>query len=257
VLEKNKYQTRRGESETGRADAHESRALITTPHSLHQSSPARGHGTDFGMKKHAAFVLKRSAAGLLVIAPIYLAGFLLLKVANTLIGLVRPFAKMLPEWMPGARILSLLMVLILCFVVGLAVSTSMGRSTWKRMEHSLFQKIPGYALFRSLTQQVAGSAQETAWKPALVEIEEALVPAFIIEKLKDGSFTVFVPSIPTPLAGAVYILTANRVHPINVPFTQVLKAVSQWGSGCGKLVAAMPDSRQAASTHDEHVTNYN
>jgi hypothetical protein len=34
-----------------------------------------------------------------------------------------------------------------------------------------------------------------------VEIEEALVPAFIIEELDDGRFTVFVPSVPTPFAG--------------------------------------------------------
>jgi uncharacterized membrane protein len=207
------------------------------------------------MKEHAAFVLKKLVAGLLIVAPIYLAGLLLLKVASSLIGFVEPISQMLPEWMPGARFLSLLMVLIFCFVVGLAVSTSMGRSAWERMEHSLFQKIPGYALFRSLTQQMAGSSQETAWKPALAEIEEALVPAFIIEELEDGSFTVFVPSIPTPLAGAVYVLTANRVHPINVPFTQALKAVSQWGSGCGKLVAAMQDRKQSGFAQDESATD--
>jgi uncharacterized membrane protein len=206
------------------------------------------------MKERAAFVLKRSVAGLLVIAPIYLAGLLVMKVASSLIGVVQPISRMLPEWMPGAQILSLLIALIFCFVVGLALSTSIGRSTWEQMEHALFQKIPGYALFRSLTQQMAGSTQETSWKPALAEIEEALVPAFIIEKLEDGSFTVFVPSIPTPLAGAVYILAANRVHPIDVPFTQALKAVSQWGSGCGNLVAAMRDSKEPSLPHDESVT---
>ncbi len=205
------------------------------------------------MKKHAGFVLRKSVAGLLIIAPIYLAALLLLKVANSLIGIVQPFSNLLPEWMPGANILSLLMVLFFCFLAGLAVSTPLGQSTWERMEHSLFQKIPGYALFRSMTQQMAGTTQETAWKPALAEVEEALVPAFIIEKLDDGSFTVFVPSIPTPLAGAVYILSANRVHPIDVPFTQALKAVSQWGSGCKNLVAAMRDGEQLASTHDQSV----
>ncbi len=207
------------------------------------------------MREHAAFVIRRSVAGLLVIAPIYLAGLLLLKVASSLMGLVEPISQMLPEWMHGAQFLALLMVLIFCFVVGLVVSTSIGRSSLEQLEHSLFQKIPGYALFRSLTQQMAGSVEETAWKPALAEIEEALVPAFIIEQLEDGSFTVFVPSIPTPLAGAVYVLAANRVHPINVPFTQALKAVSQWGSGCGALVAAMQDSKQAGLTPAEPVTD--
>ena len=50
---------------------------------------------------------------------------------------------------------------------------------------------------------------------------------------------VFVPSIPTPLAGAVYILDRKRVHPLSVPFTEALKTVSKWGSGAKDLVAAM------------------
>jgi len=86
---------------------------------------------------------------------------------------------------------------------------------------------------------VAGESRENVWKPALVEIEDALVPAFIIETLEGGRYTVFVPSIPTPLAGAVYIMDAARVHPVDVPFTEALKVVSRWGSGAGALVAAM------------------
>ena len=56
-----------------------------------------------------------------------------------------------------------------------------------------------------------------AWKPALVEIEDALTPAFVIEEHADGRFTVFVPSVPTPFAGAVYVLSAERVHVLDVP----------------------------------------
>ena len=53
---------------------------------------------------------------------------------------------------------------------------------------------------------MAGQGQENVWKPAFVEIEDALVPSFIIEEHDDGRFTVFVPSVPTPFAGAVYVL---------------------------------------------------
>ena len=72
-----------------------------------------------------------------------------------------------------------------------------------------------------------------------VEIEDALVPAFIIEELDDGRFTVFVPSVPTPLAGAVYVLRRERVHVLDIPFTQAVRSISRWGSGSGELVAAM------------------
>jgi uncharacterized membrane protein len=139
-----------------------------------------------------------------------------------------------------------LFVLCICFLIGLAVRTQTGRSGWERIENTLSEKLPGFALFRSLTQRVAGKTQDSTWQPALVEIEEALVPAFIIEELEDGSFTVFVPSVPTPLAGSVYILSPERVHRLDVPFTQAIKTVSRWGSGSKDLVAAM-EKKKACS----------
>jgi uncharacterized membrane protein len=90
-----------------------------------------------------------------------------------------------------------------------------------------------------MTRQLAGQGEENAWQPALAEIENALVPAFIVEKLDDGRFTVFVPSVPTLLAGAIYILSAERVHPLSIPFRQVIKTVTRWGSGSKELVDAM------------------
>jgi len=177
--------------------------------------------------------------GLLVVVPLYLSVLLLLRAMQSLVGLVRPVAMLLPAWLPAEHALSLLLVIILCFLIGAAVRTPAGRAIRERIEKSLFERIPGYALLRSLTQRIAGKDEERAWKPALVEIEEALVPAFIIEELDDGRFTVFVPSVPTPFAGAVYVLAPERVHPLDVPFTQALQSISRWGSGSKELVAAM------------------
>jgi uncharacterized membrane protein len=191
------------------------------------------------MKKINEFVVGRLVAGVLVVAPIYLAALLVLRAMKSLADLVKPLATLLPKWIPAEQVLSLLLALVICFLIGIAVRTATGRAARERIEDSLLQRIPGYALFRSLTQRLAGEERDAAWKPALAEIEEALVPAFIIEELDDGRFTVFVPSVPTPLAGTVYILTPDRVHPLNIPFTQALKAVSRWGSGSKDLVAAM------------------
>jgi uncharacterized membrane protein len=191
------------------------------------------------MKKISKFVVSRLVAGVLVVAPIYLAALLLLRAMKSLADLVKPFATLLPKWIPAGQVLSLLLVLAICFLIGMAVRTAAGRAAREQIEDSLFQRIPGYQLFQSLTQRVAGEERDAAWKPALAEIEEALVPAFIIEELDDGRFTVFVPSVPTPLAGSIYILTPDRVHPLSIPFTQAIKAVSRWGSGSKDLVAAM------------------
>jgi uncharacterized membrane protein len=191
------------------------------------------------MKQLREFVVNTLIGGLLVVVPIYLAVLLLLKGMQSVVGLVRPFAMLLPEWFPAENFFSLLLVLIACFLVGVTVRTPAGRAIRERIEKALFERLPGYGLFRSLTQRLAGENQENVWQPALAEIEDALVPAFIIEEFEDGRYTVFVPSVPTPLAGAVYILSRERVHPLDVPFTQAIKSVSHWGSGSKELVAAM------------------
>jgi uncharacterized membrane protein len=197
------------------------------------------------MRRFRDFVVSSLVGGLLVLVPVYLAILLLLKAAKSLAGLVQPFARLLPDWVPADRLLSLILVLLVCFLVGSALRTRIGRRTRDRVESSFFDRIPGYGVIRSLTRQIAGQGQEKVWKPALTEIEDALVPSFIIEEFEDGRYTVFVPSVPTPFAGAVYVLGPERVHPLDVPFTVAIKSISRWGAGCRDLVATMPASPSA------------
>jgi len=197
------------------------------------------------MKQFGQFVVSSFFSGLIIVVPIYFSVLLLVRAMQAVGGVVRPLALLLPEWLPAEQLLSLVLVLLVCFLIGVAVRGPAGRAARERIEKSLFERIPGYALFRSLTQQLAGSREEQVWKPALVEIEEALVPAFIIEEFDDGRFTVFVPSAPTPLSGSVYILTPERVHLLDIPFTTAIKSLSRWGSGSKELVAAMKSQKVA------------
>jgi uncharacterized membrane protein len=189
--------------------------------------------------KFREFVVGAFLSGLLIVAPIYIAILLLLKAVNSFMSLVRPVAGLFPEWVPAGELLSLVLVLLILLLVGILARTRIGHLFRDGLEENLLQKLPGYSTIRSFTARLAGESLDAGWKPALAEIEEALVPAFIIEELGDGRFTVFVPSVPTPLAGAVYILSHDRVHPLNIPFTQAIRVVSQWGAGSKELVAAM------------------
>ena len=87
--------------------------------------------------------------------------------------------------------------------------------------------------------QFAGEKDEQSFESALVEIKEALVPAFIVEKHPDGQFTVFVSSSPTPMAGAIYILQPERVHPVDVPLRKAMVCVTKWGAGAAEMRAAI------------------
>jgi len=191
------------------------------------------------MKQAIRAFSKALIRGLLIVVPVYLAVLLLLKGMKSVAKLVQPFTALLPDWVPAEQLLSLLLVIAICALIGATVGTRIGRSARDWLERTVFARIPGYGVIRSLTHQMAGKSRESTWRAALVEIEDALVPGFIIEEFEDGRYTVFVPSIPTPFAGAVYVLDRQRVHPVDVPFTDAIRVVSRWGSGAKDLVAAM------------------
>ena len=86
---------------------------------------------------------------------------------------------------------------------------------------------------------MAGDVNEQSFQPALAEIEDALVPAFIVERHPDGQLTIFVSSSPTPMAGAIYILPPERVHPVDVPLHKAMVCISKWGTGAVSMRAAI------------------
>jgi len=210
------------------------------------------------MKSFRQFVTKALVSGFLIAVPVYLAILLLLKAIKSLGRLVRPLAALHPPGLTSETAengLALLIVLGACFVLGVAVLTKPGRAAGARFQRSVLEKIPGYILVRDLTQQLAGQGHEKAWRPALAEIEDGLVPAFIIEEAQDGRYTIFVPSVPSPLVGSVYILRHERVHPLNASFAQTFQALSRWGSGAKDLVALMePEPRHTEGTRDHRPT---
>ena len=81
------------------------------------------------MKYAREFVTSTLVGRLLIVVPVYLAVVLLLKGMKSAASLVRPFAALLPDWIPAERFFSLLLVLVVCFLVGVAVRTKSGRGS--------------------------------------------------------------------------------------------------------------------------------
>jgi uncharacterized membrane protein len=201
------------------------------------------------MRTIAEFTKTTLIGGILIVLPVYIAVLLILKALQGLLAAVKPITAAIPASVEFDEILAILVLAVICFIAGLIVRTRAGLRAKNAIERSVLQRLPGYTLLRGLAGRVTGQADEPSFAPALAEIEEALVPALIVEKLEDGSYTVLVPSVPTPMAGAIYILPPERVHPVDVPFTVALKVFSKWGPGAGEFVRAMQAAKpsQAAS----------
>ena len=210
------------------------------------------------MKTLAEFTKTTLIGGLLIILPIYIAVLLLAKTIKALLALLEPVTAQVPAGVEFRQIVAILLLVAICFVVGLVVRTGPGLRAKNAFELAVLEKLPGYTFVRGLAKRLAGHSDERTLEPALVEIEDALVPALIVEELDDGSYTVLVPSAPTPMAGSIYILPRDRVHPVNIPFTTAMAVFSKWGTGAGEFVRAMkqrPDplvqaQGQPGTTHE-------
>jgi len=199
------------------------------------------------MKTLVKFLKVTLVGGLLVVLPLWVSLLLLLKAINGALKLLLPIAKLLPQTIVHEKVVALGLLLLICFVVGLITRTRSGQRVGHWISENILSRIPGFALIRGVTRQFTGDKAEDLFQPALVEIEEALVPAFIIEKHSDGQFTVFVSSSPTPMAGAIYILKPERVHPVDVPLRKAMVCVTKWGTGAAEMRAAMRSANPSRS----------
>ena len=187
------------------------------------------------MKGLAELTKTTLIGGLLIVLPIYLSILLLVKTLAGVVALMAPVTATIPASAQFREVIAIVIVLVVCLLAGFVVRTGPGLRAKNALERSVLRKIPGYALVRGLAERVSGEDTDGAFQPALVEIEDALSPGFIIEELEDGRYTVLVPSVPTPAAGSLFILPRERVHPLDVPFTQAVTVISKWGAGAGVL----------------------
>jgi uncharacterized membrane protein len=165
------------------------------------------------MKRFAAFLKSTLLGGLIVVLPAWLAVLLVLKALGQLQVFVKPVSSHLPHSVAYPRVIAILMLIGLCFLVGALIQTAIGAKAERAAERAVLEKIPGYTVLRSLASRLSNHTQTDSFQPALVEIEESLVPGLIVEQHSGNRSTVFIPSVPTPMAGAVYIIDNSRVHP--------------------------------------------
>ena len=197
------------------------------------------------MKTIIAFVKTTLIGGLLVILPVVAIVVLIKQGITAIHPLVDPVIARLPSGLPfpglTAILIELLVVILGCFVVGLAFRTSLGKRITIYVEARVLSKFPGYMLLRSLTRDAMGEDETSQFKVALTEMEGGWVPSFIIEEHPDH-YTVFVPASPTPTSGAIYIFPREVVHIVDVPFAKAVRSITKLGVGSSTLLEGMRKS---------------
>jgi uncharacterized membrane protein len=178
--------------------------------------------------------------GFFIVLPAAILLFVIGKGVAVLVAAVAPIVEDMTIREIGgigvATLLSILLLLALCFVTGLLVRTRLGRLAGGWVEGKILQRIPGYGMIRNLTQRFTGM-DGTEFAPALVDLHGTGTrsPAFIVEEHEDGGYTIFMPLAPTPTIGQVHFVPRERVTRIDAPFGEAVNTFVRWGVGSGKL----------------------
>ncbi|HWA47266.1 MAG TPA: hypothetical protein VG742_03285 [Dongiaceae bacterium] len=191
------------------------------------------------MTRAIEFIKTTLLGGILIIVPAAAVVFLLTKVARGIRHALDPVATQLPPGVQFPYVIEVATLIGICFIAGLLIRTRPGRWVGSMGERYVFERVPGYALIKTLTgRSLSGGVGEGA-TPALAEMEEGLVPALIIERHADGYVTIFVPSPPVPTVGQSYVFETSKVHPVDVPLTRFISCITKWGLGAQEMRVAM------------------
>lgn len=193
-------------------------------------------------KKILPFLVSTTIAGILLLIPMVLIGFvfyigydLMVELARTT-GLDFPYSQFVDGLIIGAG--ALLALILLCFLIGLVLRTSIGNIVESRYDSLLEKYLPVVGMLRNLLLQLAGSNEDVLkLKPAEVALygSNSRQYALVVEELPDGRAVVFVPTVPAATLGQLHVVQMEDLTVLDAPVQDLLNAVTQWGAGASLM----------------------
>ena len=195
------------------------------------------------MKKIVQFFKTTLAGGFFFLLPAVLMYLIFGQIFDLAIALGTPIADLLPENTFGGvetdRIVATLLLLVVCFLAGLAMRTRIGRQIEAWLERTFLEPIPGYSVLQKFSQTISSAQSSDTFQAAIVQVSDGLrTPALLVEEHSNGDYTVLFPIAPTPTLGTIQIVSRERVQKVKTPMPGALEPFLNWGVGTEKLLNA-------------------
>lgn len=215
------------------------------------------------MGKSRSFTKRALIGGLLVILPTAILTFFFRWLFHLVTDLISPVSDLLirrydfPQL--TADILTLVIIIVLCFVVGTLVSTRVGRWAHNFFEQRLERFAPGYRMVKEIVNQFLGESESSPFsKGQVAKVKlfganiETTVTALVTSEHEDGQFTVFVPTGPNPTSGMIYHLPANQVElRPDIKVDSAMRTIISCGAGSDELFSSQKPPIET-STNDKN-----
>lgn len=196
-------------------------------------------------KSGRGIILDSLLQGFLILLPLTIILILLSIVFNFIFGIVSPLSAALdpgsdePHWF--INLLSLAILCIFIFFIGLLVRNKVGRVYFKSFEKKYLTKIPLYNLIHQTVYQFVGLKKLPFSEVVLLDPFRSgtMMTGFITDQVNDSLYTIFVPTAPNPTNGNIYHVPKELITFLNVSTQDAMRTVMGMGTGTGDMLSGM------------------
>ena len=195
------------------------------------------------MDKLKIFLKTSLLGGVVVILPVAILVSVSVWIFELITGWIQPVTRLVIKDSQANEFIAetfvILLILAVCFFVGVLVRTRLGNFFYGLVETRILRLAPGYSMIKETVLQLFGSRKDSPFSSvALAQIfcNSTLATCFITDTHDDGSYTVFVPTGPNPTSGLIYHLEGKYVHPVDIPVQDAMRSIISCGAGSEKLI---------------------
>ena len=133
--------------------------------------------------------------------------------------------------------IAVLMVILLCFLAGMAARWTIGRRLMEFIESRLTMIFPRYAIYKDqLAGGIGGEFVRGDLKPVLVALLDGTARlALEVDRSAEGVVAVYLPSAPDSWSGGIAFVPAERVTRVNAEVGEVMATFEKLGRNSLKV----------------------
>lgn len=192
-------------------------------------------------------MLKTILKGVLVVSPLIIIVFVISLLFNLITEVLDPISFIISgERNPAfvLRFISLIIMLILLYLVGVFINTRTGKYYWHQFENKYLSIIPLYNPVKETIQQFTGQKDMPFKHVVLVDIfgSGTRMTGFVTQVTKNQYYTVFVPTAPNPMNGNIYHVPRELVQFVDVSPERAMRSIISLGAGSDRVMAEMKEN---------------
>jgi uncharacterized membrane protein len=184
--------------------------------------------------------------GVFFLLPFAIVVFLIGQLAEIIWSIAQPLAQYLPRlnlsfgFISTATIAATLLLVLMCFLAGLAARRSFANRFAGSIEKNLLLLFPRYAVLKEqFASNLGGKPAAAPMKPVLVQFEGAARLGFEAQRAAD-LVSVYLPGSPDPWQGLVVHVPPDRVQPLAADFSAAVAMCESMGRASAGVVGGQP-----------------